>query len=100
MSIFGYLFYLLAISFDFFAIWYSVKGRFYRRYWWICAILITISLLLRLVGGLIDSTVDKEGFLHEPGFPLIALGALLTVIGIINAFVLSILSLYRYYNKK
>jgi hypothetical protein len=54
---------------------------------------ITVALILIAVGvtcfaafGLIGSSIDQDGFLHEP-FPLIPIGELFIALGAITVFV-------------
>ncbi|WP_234418402.1 DUF3955 domain-containing protein [Dongshaea marina] len=60
-----------------------VRGKSSRGYWCGCLLLFALSGLSFILSSLMGSTVDAQGYLHEPGFVFIPLGYLLSFIGIL-----------------
>lgn len=56
------------------------KTRFLRA-WRACAVVLTAGLSMLLASFFIGSSLDEQGYLHEPFF-LIALGSLLSLAGL------------------
>lgn len=61
----------------------------FRRAWRVAATLLTIGLSLLVTFCSLGSTIDEQGFLHEP-FPLLAIGSLLSFTGLVLAFLLAL----------
>lgn len=64
-----------------------------QRVWRVAAVLLTIGLTALTAAQMIGSSLDKDGFLHEP-FYLIGSGSLLSLAGSGITFLLVLLGLF------
>ncbi len=75
------------------SIWRGFKSKFYRKYYKMCVVLLLGGIVCLYIGEKY-ATVDSNGILHEVG-PILPLGAVLLLIGVVGMSILTILLLCR-----